>query len=147
MQSAVFNHPVTILVGMGYPREIRSVFEAYQFLWIGRATHRSSVLRSELARRRWLATSIPRLLAASSWHSLKRRTCFCPSLSSEISSITTRVLKVLEFDVALRAINCGVAKYGSALKPDRESLSSEPTGVLEALPTFPHARRVPRRGG
>ncbi len=48
MQSAVFEHPVTILVGMGYPRQIRSVFEAYQFLtdWSGNSPEQRAALQS-----------------------------------------------------------------------------------------------------
>ena len=48
MQSAVFKHPVTILVGMGYPREIRSVFEAYQFLtdWASNSPEQRAALRA-----------------------------------------------------------------------------------------------------
>jgi hypothetical protein len=48
MQSAVFEHPVTILVGMGYPRTIRSVFEAYQFLrdWSGNSPEQRAALRA-----------------------------------------------------------------------------------------------------
>jgi Protein of unknown function (DUF982)/ROS/MUCR transcriptional regulator protein len=48
MQSAVFNYPVIILVGMGYPREIRSVFEAYQFLtdWAGNSPEQRAALRA-----------------------------------------------------------------------------------------------------
>jgi hypothetical protein len=48
MQSAVFEHPVTILVGLGYPRQIRSVFEAYQFLtdWSGNSPEQRAALRA-----------------------------------------------------------------------------------------------------
>ena len=48
MQSQLFEKPVTVLVGLGFPRRIRTVFEAYQFLdgWSGnspeqRAAHKA----------------------------------------------------------------------------------------------------------
>ena len=48
MQSRVFDHPVTILVGMGFPRQISSVFEAYQFLteWAGNSPEQRAALRA-----------------------------------------------------------------------------------------------------
>ena len=48
MLSRAFDHPVTILVGMGFPRQIRSVFEAYQFLtdWPGNSPEQRAALRA-----------------------------------------------------------------------------------------------------
>ena len=48
MQSRVFDHPVTILVGMGFPRQISSVFEAYRFLtdWAGNSPEQRAALRA-----------------------------------------------------------------------------------------------------
>ena len=48
MQSRVFDHPVTILVGMGFPRQICSVVEAYQFLtdWGGNSPEHRAALRA-----------------------------------------------------------------------------------------------------
>jgi Protein of unknown function (DUF982) len=48
MLSAVFEHPVTILVGLGYPRQIGRVFEAFQFPtdWSGNSSEQRAALRA-----------------------------------------------------------------------------------------------------
>lgn len=48
MQSSIFDRPVTILVGLGYPKQIKTVFEAYQFLmdWSGNSPEQRAAARA-----------------------------------------------------------------------------------------------------
>ena len=48
MQSKTFQKPLTVLVGLGFPRQIRTVFEAFQFVneWCGNSPEQRAALRA-----------------------------------------------------------------------------------------------------
>ena len=48
MRSQAFRKPITVLVGLGFPRDIRTVFEAFQFVneWCGNSPEQRAALQA-----------------------------------------------------------------------------------------------------
>lgn len=74
MLSQPFEKPVRVWVGLGFPRQLNSVVDAYQFVtdWCGNGPEQKAAIRA--CKAAWPATSTQRPRAAFLCGSLGRRT-------------------------------------------------------------------------